>query len=150
MPQKINAENSDIIRCENLSYSYASKFHNTPVLNNFNLNVKKGEHIAIVGRSGVGKSTLLHLIGTLDTQDTGDIIIKGRHIKKMSESARTLFRRKYFGFMYQQTHLLKSFSALDNIAMPLRILGESKKIARKKSLCPTGKNKPHRACRTST
>jgi lipoprotein-releasing system ATP-binding protein len=91
------------------------------VLRDLDLSVKAGEMVAIVGASGVGKSTLLHLIGGLDKADTGRIVIDGQDVGAMPDQARVAFRNTRVGFVFQFHHLLPEFSALENAEMPMRI-----------------------------
>ena len=125
--------NNSIIVCQNLSKVYQEGRLATTVLQGVNLAVKKGELLAIVGTSGSGKSTLLHLLGALDAPSTGDVIFNGNNIHKLSSKQQAKWRNQELGFVYQFHHLLSEFSALENVAMPLLIAGETIKIAQKKA-----------------
>ena len=125
--------NNSIITCQNLSKVYQEGRLATTVLDGVNLAVKKGELLAIVGTSGSGKSTLLHLLGALDAPSTGDVIFNGNNIHKLSSKQQAKWRNQELGFVYQFHHLLSEFSALENVAMPLLIAGETIKIAQKKA-----------------
>ena len=122
---------NSIIQCENLSYSYDDGNHQTSVINGLNLSVNKGESIAILGQSGSGKSTLLNLIGGMDKPTQGTVFINGKNLTALDEQSATLMRAQNLGFVYQFHHLLKDFSALDNVAMPLLIGDEQEKNAQK-------------------
>jgi lipoprotein-releasing system ATP-binding protein len=91
------------------------------VLRGLDLAVETGEMLAIVGASGVGKSTLLHVIGGLDVFDAGSVRIGDARIDRMDDQARVAFRNRRVGFVFQFHHLLPEFSALENVEMPLRI-----------------------------
>ena len=125
--------NNSIIVCDDLSKVYQEGRLATPVLQGVNLSVAKGELLAIVGTSGSGKSTLLHLLGALDAPTTGNILFNGKNIHQLSSKLQSKWRNQELGFVYQFHHLLSEFSALENVAMPLLIAGESIKSAQKKA-----------------
>jgi lipoprotein-releasing system ATP-binding protein len=93
------------------------------ILNGVNLSVKRGEMIAIVGESGAGKSTLLHVIGALDRPTRGYVLIGGEPINDRTDDELATIRNRKVGFVFQYHHLLREFSALENVMMPLRIAG---------------------------
>src|SRR6186997_2518461 len=103
------------------------------VLRDLDLEVEAGEMVAVVGASGVGKSTLLHLLGALDRADSGAIRIGDAELTALADAAVVAFRNRHVGFVFQFHHLLPEFSALENAAMPLRIAritaGESQRRA---------------------
>src|SRR5688500_19263594 len=91
------------------------------VLRDLDLEVADGEMLAIVGASGVGKSTMLHLLGGLDRADGGTIEVAGVNVSSMADEARVEFRNRNVGFVFQFHHLLPEFDAAENVEMPMRI-----------------------------
>ncbi|GAA4354723.1 lipoprotein-releasing ABC transporter ATP-binding protein LolD [Kangiella marina] len=118
-----SAENSPIIQIDSLNRTYNDGANKVQVLTDLNLEVEKGEQLAIVGSSGSGKSTLLHLIGGLDKPTSGTVYLNGTNIHSLSAKAQGEFRNRHIGFVYQFHHLLPEFEAQDNVAMPLIIRG---------------------------
>ncbi|MBY0498821.1 MAG: lipoprotein-releasing ABC transporter ATP-binding protein LolD [Nitrosomonas sp.] len=113
--------NEMVISCRNLVKQFSQGDLAVPVLKGVNLDLAKGEMLAIVGASGSGKSTLLHVLGGLDVPTSGNIEILGQDIARINEEERCQLRNGSLGFIYQFHHLLMEFSALENVAMPLLI-----------------------------
>jgi lipoprotein-releasing system ATP-binding protein len=99
-------------------------------LNDINLRIKEGQFLSIVGPSGSGKSTLLNMIGLLDTPTSGQILLKGTDVTKVSSNERARLRNRELGFVFQYHHLIPEFTALENTMMPMLIAGVDKSEAR--------------------
>jgi lipoprotein-releasing system ATP-binding protein len=113
--------------------SYVVGSHSLHVLRDVNLEVEAGEMLAIVGQSGVGKSTLLHLLGGLDRVDRGSIRIGDVEVTTLPDTTLVEFRNRHVGFVFQFHHLLPEFDALENAAMPMRIARIPVKDARSRA-----------------
>jgi lipoprotein-releasing system ATP-binding protein len=114
----------NVVEAHDIAKSYRGGDGSTlNILNGVNLSVKRGEMIAIVGESGAGKSTLLHVIGALDRPTRGYVLIAGEPINGRTDDELAVIRNKKVGFVFQYHHLLREFSALENVMMPLRIAG---------------------------
>ena len=103
------------------------------VLDAVDLQIARGEMVAIIGASGAGKSTLLHLLGALDRPTSGRILIGGRPLDGMEDDAVSALRNRTVGFVFQFHHLLREFTALENVMMPLRIAGADEAEARRRA-----------------
>lgn len=117
----------NIIQLKNLNKIYGSGENKVEALNEINLNIKKGEMIAIVGPSGSGKSTLLNIIGLLDKQTNGEYICLENNMKNISKKEIARYRNKNFGFVIQNFALLNNYTVLENIKIPLEYGECSKK-----------------------
>ena len=104
------------------------------VLDGIDLQIARGEMVAIIGSSGAGKSTLLHLLGALDRPTSGRVLIDGRPLDGMDDDAVSALRNRTVGFVFQFHHLLREFTALENVMMPLRIAGSDEAGARHRAM----------------
>ncbi|MBP3943085.1 ABC transporter ATP-binding protein [Sphingobacteriaceae bacterium WQ 2009] len=104
-----------------------------PILKGVDLEVEKSEIVSIVGASGAGKSSLLHIIGTLDQADQGELCINDVQIQQLKAKKLAEFRNQHIGFVFQFHHLLPEFTALENVCIPAFIQGTSKKLAEKRA-----------------
>jgi len=119
-----------VIRADKVAKTYQEGKLRTEVLREVSLGVKRGETVAIVGASGTGKSTLLHILGGLDAPTSGEVEVEGKTMSRLSDRARGELRNKSLGFVYQFHHLLPEFTALENVCMPLLIRGTGIGVAR--------------------
>lgn len=122
-----------MIQVEGVSKAYGDGDARVQVLNQLDLNVSSGEMLAIVGPSGVGKSTLLHVVGLLDRADAGLVKLDGRDTGVMGGTERARIRNSLLGFVFQHHHLLDELDARDNVALPMRIAGRPASESRKRA-----------------
>jgi lipoprotein-releasing system ATP-binding protein len=122
-----------VIRADKIAKTYQEGKLRTEVLREVSLDVKRGETVAIVGASGTGKSTLLHILGGLDAPTAGEVEVEGKTMSRLSDRARGELRNRSLGFVYQFHHLLPEFTALENVCMPLLIRGIGIGAAREQS-----------------
>ena len=126
-----------VIRASGLHKRFIERSGETPldvhVLQGVDLQVERGEAVAIVGSSGSGKSTLLHVMGGLESPSEGAVLLGGRDFASMTPAQQGDWRNRHLGFVYQFHHLLPEFSALDNVAMPLRIRRQDMAGARQRA-----------------
>jgi lipoprotein-releasing system ATP-binding protein len=118
------------LELRSLARSYAEGSGRLDVFKDLSLSVYPGEIVALVGQSGSGKSSLLHIAGLLEAPTAGEVLIAGQNCSLLNDPARTRIRRIGIGFIYQFHHLLPEFSALENVMMPQLIAGVSKQSAR--------------------
>lgn len=125
--------NNPVLVCQGLAKSYLDGASRIDVLKQMDLTVHAAEMVAIVGVSGSGKSTFLHLLGGLDKPTAGQVLISGKDIHQLAENDKCRLRNHSLGFIYQFHHLLPEFSALENVAMPLLIRGDEPAIIQDKA-----------------
>jgi lipoprotein-releasing system ATP-binding protein len=121
----MNDQSAQVLAARNLCKKFTEGDRTLDVLKDLNLEIRASERVAIVGASGSGKTTLLQLLGGLDTPTSGDVIVGGESIAKMSDAQRGRLRNRTLGFVYQFHHLLPEFTSLENVAMPLLVRGDS-------------------------
>jgi len=118
------------LELRNVARSYAEGRGRLDVFKGLNLTVRAGEIVALVGQSGSGKSSLLHIAGLLEAPTAGEVFIAGQNCAMLDDTARTRIRRIGIGFVYQFHHLLPEFSAMENVMMPQLIAGTSRAAAK--------------------
>ncbi|WP_411572373.1 lipoprotein-releasing ABC transporter ATP-binding protein LolD [Vibrio sp. TH_r3] len=122
-----------LLKCESISKIYREGAMETEVLKGVSFSMQHAELVSIIGTSGSGKSTLLHILGALDDATRGTVEFLGQNLASLSANKQAKVRNQHIGFVYQFHHLLADFSALENVAMPLLIAGESANIAKQQA-----------------
>ena len=122
-------KNDEILRVEALRKVYRSGTTDLVLFDNLSFRVPEGEMLAIVGQSGAGKSSLLHILGALDTASSGEVYFAGTKLSSLGEEAAAEFRNRQIGYVWQFHYLLPEFTALENVAMPLYLRGGSRRKA---------------------
>ena len=122
-----------ILQVIDINKSYSAVGERLDVLKNVNLSMERGEIVAINGPSGIGKTTLLNIIGTLDTADSGDLIISEKSPMNMNDEALSTFRAENLGYIFQFHYLLPEFTALENVLIPAKIVDLDKELANERA-----------------
>ena len=113
----------EILSAKDLCKSYGSGENSVQALNHVSISVENGEFVAVIGTSGSGKSTLLNLLGGLDTPTSGEVLISGKKLFQINEEARTIFRRRNIGFVFQNYNLVPVLNVYENIVLPIELDG---------------------------
>lgn len=132
----MNSKNSKLaptLEIKDLYRSFKQGTQTVEVLKGVNLDIEKGEVIALIGPSGSGKSTLLQIAGLLEKPSKGEVYLDGQKCGKLGDAMRTIMRRDYLGFVYQYHNLLADFDATENVMLPQLIAGVKPKVAREKA-----------------
>lgn len=130
----MDSSNTPLIQLSQVSKAFLSKSAEIQILNKADFEIRSGETIAITGASGIGKSTLLNIIGTLDTPDNGRIQFEDKDLSEFNQDDLSLFRNTKIGFVFQFHYLIQGFDALENVMMPGRIAGKNKKRVEKEAI----------------
>ena len=120
---------NQVVKVQNITKFFGEGDNSLVVLDNFSMNLNKGESLGLIGASGSGKSTLLHILSGLEQPNSGSVYIKGQNITDLNSDESSLFRSKEIGFVYQFHHLLPDLTAQENIALPAMLSGKSKQEA---------------------
>ncbi|MFC4820494.1 lipoprotein-releasing ABC transporter ATP-binding protein LolD [Dokdonella ginsengisoli] len=128
-----------VLRATKIAKTYQEGGLRAEVLREVDLAVRRGETVAIIGASGTGKSTLLHILGGLDQPTSGEVEVEGRTMSRLSDRARGELRNRSLGFVYQFHHLLPEFTAVENVCMPLLIRGAPIGEARERAVALLGR-----------
>lgn len=139
MSERIRAREGAALEARSIFKSYRdSDGSELPILKGVDLHVRVGEVVAVIGASGAGKSTLLHLLGGLDRPTSGEVLMDGKSLSRLSEEKLAEFRNRRIGFIFQFHHLLREFSALENIMMPQLIGGVERPQAQSRAAALLG------------
>ncbi|MCF7826290.1 MAG: ABC transporter ATP-binding protein [Candidatus Marinimicrobia bacterium] len=122
-----------ILQVIDINKSFSGVGERLDVLKNVNLSLERGEIVAINGPSGIGKTTLLNIIGTLDKADSGELLISGKSPAKMNDEALSSFRAANLGYIFQFHYLLPEFTALENVLIPAKIIDLDKELANERA-----------------
>ena len=133
-PSDMRPDRAPAVRTEHVRRVYSSGDTELVVLADLNVEVAAGEAVAIIGASGAGKSTLLHLLGGLDRPTSGDVVVAGQRLSDMSSAELAAFRNHGIGFVFQFHHLLREFTAVENVMMPMLIAGTERTRAEERAM----------------
>ena len=122
-----------IIKLDNVTKRYEEAGVERTILHDVSMEFGCGEFTVLLGRSGSGKSTLLNLIGGIDEPSAGDVLIDGQSITRMSDTERTLYRRRHIGFIFQAFNLIPTLSVLENVMLPLELSGRPSSVVRQRA-----------------
>jgi len=122
-----------VIRAEGLGKTFRSGEQALTIFSALTFQIQQGESVALVGESGAGKSTLLHILGALEKPSTGKVLFRGDPLASLSETQLANYRNRDVGFVWQNCHLLPEFTAIENVALPLRIAGVSEDSGHKQA-----------------
>jgi putative ABC transport system ATP-binding protein len=123
-----------IVEATGLTKTYAADGAPVRAVDGVDLVVEPGETVSVMGPSGCGKSTLLHLLGGLDRPDAGEIVLDGRRVERLSETAWAVLRRRTIGFVFQSFNLVDELTAVENVELPALLVGASTRRARRRAL----------------
>ena len=118
-----------VIRAEGLAKTFRTGAERLTIFSGLTFQIRKGESVALVGESGTGKSTLLHILGALERPTAGRVVFGKTRLDRLGEAQLAEYRNRKIGYVWQNCHLLPEFTALENVAMPLRISGESERAS---------------------
>lgn len=124
---------SNVLECRGVVKTFYDGGRTLPILQGVDLSIQEKEVLAISGPSGVGKSTLLHILGSLDAPTSGEVLFRGESLSSMSRAAINRFRNEELGFVFQFYHLLPEFTALENVMMPALVRGERRAKCRERA-----------------
>jgi putative ABC transport system ATP-binding protein len=124
---------SPLLQLRDVTKTYREGTTDRAVLKGLSLTLDRGASVVLMGRSGAGKSTLLNLVSGIDLPTSGDIIVDGTDLTKLSETERTLFRRKHIGFVFQSFNLISTLTVLENVLLPLELSGASSAASRERA-----------------
>ena len=124
------AAETPLVELRALSKSYPEGGGERVVFRNLSAGIRRGETVALLGRSGTGKSTLLNLIGGIDLPTAGDVLLDGMNVTRLSEQGRTLFRRRHSGLVFQAFNLIPTLTVIENLLLPLELNGRTGRPAR--------------------